>query len=89
MKYTHQVFWIVTLNLQEKKVLCVADMEKIEVISGNGKIFNPPIFLDRLDTAIKKGDWVVYYDVLYKFDDSFFLSRPIVDYKQLIKVKYE
>jgi len=43
-----------------------------------------------LDTNLKKGDWVVYYDVLYKFDDSFFfLSRPIVDYKQLIKVKYE
>lgn len=64
-------------------------MEKIEVISSNGKVFTPSIFLDRLDTAIKKGDWVVYYNVLYKLNDSFFLSRPIVDYNKLIKVKYE
>ena len=64
-------------------------MEKVEVVACEGKVFTPHIFLDRLDTQLKKGDWVVYYDVLYKFNDSFFLSRPIVDYKQLIKVKYE
>ena len=64
-------------------------MEMVEVIGVEGKELSHPIQLERQYTEIKKGDWVVYFNKLYKYNDSFFLSRDIVDIEKLKKVKYE